>query len=264
MQRGFLDSSGGGSNHKKKEDQNIDGVVRGPRLNPFIADVNVEVVSEAPPHRNTVVVSAQDATKIAMGDVLNQGSNDVNTANVNLDTSIANLNEVTGSTTASQTSTTGIPNLENMWPKTTGVSDVQKRPKMIYYANKLSPSVSTKANLWKMDANVPNDADYDVWLPLASVHEVNDIMKNSFYGYFIGKRLTFFVVEWFVRNNWDIYGLTKVTMVKGFFFFKFSSLEGVDLVLHDGSWMIRGILIFLNKWSPSVKRPWRFQKILFI
>nr|GEZ97041.1 protein ESKIMO 1-like [Tanacetum cinerariifolium] len=94
MQRGFLDPSGGGSNHKKKEDRNIDGVVMGPRLNPSIADVNVEVVSEAPPHRNIVVVSAQDATETAMGD--------------------ANLNEGTGSTTASQTSTTGIPNLQNM------------------------------------------------------------------------------------------------------------------------------------------------------
>nr|GEZ84066.1 hypothetical protein [Tanacetum cinerariifolium] len=180
MQRGFLGPSGGGSNHKKKRDRNIDGVARGPRLNPSIADVNVEVVSEAPHHRNIVVVSAQDATKTVMGDVLNQ------------------------------------------------------------------------ANLWKMDSNVPNDADYDVWLSLASVHEVNDRMKNSFYGYFIGKRLTFLVVEWFVRNNWNKYGLTKVTMVKGFFFFKFSSLEGVDSMLHGGSWTICGILIFLYKLSPSV------------
>ncbi|GKF19243.1 primary amine oxidase-like protein, partial [Tanacetum coccineum] len=28
--------------------------------------------------------------------------------------------------------------------------------------------------------------------------------------------------------------------------------EGVDSVLRDGPWMIRGIPIFLNKWSPSV------------
>ncbi|GJY74262.1 reverse transcriptase domain-containing protein [Tanacetum coccineum] len=66
--------------------------------------------------------------------------------------------------------------------------------------------------------NVLNDADYDVLLPLASVHK----------------------------------GLKKVTMAKGFFFFKFSSIEGVDLVLRDGPWMIRGIPIFLNKWSPSM------------
>nr|GEV73809.1 hypothetical protein [Tanacetum cinerariifolium] len=70
-------------------------------------------------------------------------------------------------------------------------------------------------------ANVPNDVDYDVWLPLDSVYE-------------------------------EKYGLKKVTLVKGFFFFKFSSTEGVDLVLRDGPWMIHGVLIFLNKWSSSV------------
>ncbi|GKE06688.1 hypothetical protein Tco_1398706, partial [Tanacetum coccineum] len=57
------------------------------------------------------------------------------------------------------------------------------------------------ANLQKLDVNVPDDTDYNVWLPLAMVYEVNDRMKNSFYGYFIGKRLVFPVVEWFVRNN---------------------------------------------------------------
>ncbi|GKG66935.1 hypothetical protein Tco_0718115, partial [Tanacetum coccineum] len=30
------------------------------------------------------------------------------------------------------------------------------------YANKLSPTSMTKANLQKLDANVPNDTDYDV------------------------------------------------------------------------------------------------------
>ncbi|GJU74834.1 zinc knuckle CX2CX4HX4C containing protein [Tanacetum coccineum] len=38
------------------------------------------------------------------------------------------------------------------------------------YANKLSPTSLTNANLQKLDANVPN-VDYDVWLSLASVHE---------------------------------------------------------------------------------------------
>ncbi|GJV90593.1 hypothetical protein Tco_1538406 [Tanacetum coccineum] len=32
-------------------------------------------------------------------------------------------------------------------------------------------SYAHKANLHKLDDDVPNDADYDVWLPLASVHE---------------------------------------------------------------------------------------------
>ncbi|GJS71536.1 hypothetical protein Tco_0704377 [Tanacetum coccineum] len=37
------------------------------------------------------------------------------------------------------------------------------------------------ANLRKLEANVHNDVDYDVWLPLDSVHEVNDRMENSLY-----------------------------------------------------------------------------------
>ncbi|GKB23311.1 zinc knuckle CX2CX4HX4C containing protein [Tanacetum coccineum] len=120
------------------------------------------------------------------------------------------------------------------------------------YANKLSLTSLTKANLRKLDANVPNDVYYDVWLPLASFHEVKDRMKHSPYGYFIGKKLAFAVVEWFVRNNWEKYELKKVTFVKCFFFFKFSSTEGVDSMLRGGLWMIRGIPIFLNKRSPSV------------
>ncbi|GKB12630.1 hypothetical protein Tco_0846553 [Tanacetum coccineum] len=52
------------------------------------------------------------------------------------------------------------------------------------YATKLSPTSSTKANLQKLKANVPNDTDYDVWLPLDLVYEIeiNDRMKNSLYG----------------------------------------------------------------------------------
>ncbi|GJZ98041.1 putative ribonuclease H-like domain-containing protein [Tanacetum coccineum] len=93
------------------------------------------------------------------------------------------------------------------------------------YANKLIPTSLTTSNLQKLDANVPNDADYDIWLPLTLIYEVNDRMKNSLYGYFISKRLAFPI---------------------------FASIEGVESVLRNGPWMIRGIPIFLNQWSPSV------------
>ncbi|GJZ54431.1 putative mitochondrial protein, partial [Tanacetum coccineum] len=64
------------------------------------------------------------------------------------------------------------------------------------YATKVSPTSMTMDNIQKLEANVANDAYYDIWLPLASVHEVNDRMMNSLYGYFIRKRLAFPVVEW--------------------------------------------------------------------
>ncbi|GKD09719.1 RNA-directed DNA polymerase, eukaryota, reverse transcriptase zinc-binding domain protein [Tanacetum coccineum] len=43
--------------------------------------------------------------------------------------------------------------------------DVKNREKIV------SPTSTTMDNIRKLKANVPNDADYDVWLPLASVHE---------------------------------------------------------------------------------------------
>ncbi|GKF01524.1 hypothetical protein Tco_0028447, partial [Tanacetum coccineum] len=39
------------------------------------------------------------------------------------------------------------------------------------YATKLRPTSSIMANLQKLKANEPNDADYDVRFPLDSVHE---------------------------------------------------------------------------------------------
>ncbi|GKA20267.1 hypothetical protein Tco_0700256 [Tanacetum coccineum] len=72
-----------------------------------------------------------------------------------------------------------------------------------------SPNQNDGDQVGNKSANVPNHVDYDHWLPLASVDEVNDRMKNYLYGYFIGKMLAFPVVEWFVRNNCEKYRLKK-------------------------------------------------------
>ncbi|GKE59444.1 zinc knuckle CX2CX4HX4C containing protein [Tanacetum coccineum] len=143
---------------------------------------------------------------------------------------------------------TGVTPLIN----TTAASTVEMNIGGVECERCLEPCLWQKANLRKHEANVPQDVDYDIWLHAASVHKVKDKMKNSLYSYFIGKRIAFPVLEWFVRNNWEKCRLKIVTLVKGFLFFKFSSIEGVDSVLRDGLWMIRGIPIFLNKWSPSM------------
>ncbi|GJV75138.1 zinc finger, CCHC-type containing protein [Tanacetum coccineum] len=84
------------------------------------------------------------------------------------------------------------------------------------YANKLNPFSLTKANLRKLDANIHNDADYDVWLPLTLLHEVNDRMKNSLYGYFSGNMLAFLYVECdnlvMAVSNHERIGYTKETI----------------------------------------------------
>ncbi|GJU33237.1 putative reverse transcriptase domain-containing protein, partial [Tanacetum coccineum] len=51
------------------------------------------------------------------------------------------------------------------------------------YGNKLKPTSVTKANLRILDATVPNDADDDVWLPLASVYEPPRFNTCLIYGH---------------------------------------------------------------------------------
>ncbi|GJY10606.1 hypothetical protein Tco_0378791, partial [Tanacetum coccineum] len=41
------------------------------------------------------------------------------------------------------------------------------------------------------------------------VEKVSTQFNNTLYGYFIGKRVAFPVVEYYVRNNWDFDGLTR-------------------------------------------------------
>ncbi|XP_021996301.1 uncharacterized protein LOC110893502 [Helianthus annuus] len=94
----------------------------------------------------------------------------------------------------------------------------------------------------------------DVVIPLASVQQVNDRYANTLYGYFLGKRLAFPVVDYFAKNNWVKYGLSRLMMnANGFFFFKFSTKEGMNRMLEDGPWLIRNVPIILSEWSPTLK-----------
>ncbi|XP_022032624.1 uncharacterized protein LOC110933726 [Helianthus annuus] len=98
------------------------------------------------------------------------------------------------------------------------------------------------------------DVDADVMIPIASVKQVQDRFNNVLFGYFLGKRLAFPVVEYFVSQRWGKYGMQKCMMNgKGFFFFKFKSKDGMEQVLQDGPWLIRNIPLFLKQWSPNTE-----------
>ncbi|XP_021985761.1 uncharacterized protein LOC110881945 [Helianthus annuus] len=96
--------------------------------------------------------------------------------------------------------------------------------------------------------------DVDVTIPLESVKKVQSRFENVIYGYFLGKRLAFPVVEYFAKNKWQLYGLEKCMMnSKGFFFFKFSDKAGMEQVLTEGPWLIRNVPIFLRAWTTDVE-----------
>ncbi|GKB72464.1 zinc knuckle CX2CX4HX4C containing protein, partial [Tanacetum coccineum] len=84
------------------------------------------------------------------------------------------------------------------------------------------------------------------------VETVSTQFANTLYGYFIIKRIAFPVMEYYVRNNWGKYGLTRIMMnSKGFFFFQFKTLKGLEDVLDNRPWMIRNNPVIIKKWSMN-------------
>ncbi|GJY43016.1 zinc knuckle CX2CX4HX4C containing protein [Tanacetum coccineum] len=94
----------------------------------------------------------------------------------------------------------------------------------------------------------------NISIPRKVVEKVSTRFERTLYGYFIGKRMAFPVVEYYARNNWAKHGLKRIMMnSKGFFFFKFDSRASLEAVLEGGPWLIRKSLIILKKWSMDTR-----------
>nr|GEX17831.1 zinc knuckle CX2CX4HX4C [Tanacetum cinerariifolium] len=82
------------------------------------------------------------------------------------------------------------------------------------------------------------------------VQKVNSMYLNTLYGYFIGKRMAFPVVEYYAKTNWAKHGLKRIMMnAKGFFFFQFGMSQGLEDVLEGGPWMVCNSPIIIKKWT---------------
>ncbi|GJU23244.1 zinc knuckle CX2CX4HX4C containing protein, partial [Tanacetum coccineum] len=90
-------------------------------------------------------------------------------------------------------------------------------------------------------------------LPKESVDEIANKFANTLYGYFIGRKHAFQIVDNYVKNAWARFGLKRTMFHHGFFFFQFSSKTGMEQVLANGPWHIRMIPIMLNIWNPTKK-----------
>ncbi|GJS96242.1 zinc knuckle CX2CX4HX4C containing protein [Tanacetum coccineum] len=86
------------------------------------------------------------------------------------------------------------------------------------------------------------------------VEKVSTRFEHTLYGYFIGKRIAFPVVEYYARINLAKRGLKRIMMNnKGFFFFKFISRVSLEVVLKGGTWVIRKSPIILKNWSIDTR-----------
>nr|GEU58849.1 hypothetical protein [Tanacetum cinerariifolium] len=152
------------------------------------------------------------------------------------------------------------------------VSEVNTQPgisinmtSIVHEANEFGYIRPTRWNLTNK-YNVPTENDGDApitqsvdinstsnsYAEAAVIEKVSVRLEHTLYGYFIGKRMAFPVVEYYARNNWAKHGLKRIMMnAKGFFFFKFDSRAGLDAVLEAGLWKIRNSPILLKKWSVN-------------
>ncbi|KAJ0521409.1 putative transcription factor interactor and regulator CCHC(Zn) family [Helianthus annuus] len=121
------------------------------------------------------------------------------------------------------------------------------------YAHSVMNGSGKKLN-FRSFASLDRRDDCDVVLPKESIRVVKDKLANTLYGYFLGDRIAFPVVDYFVKNNWKKFGLEKTMMnANGFYFFKFADNAGMLAVLNGGPWIIRSQPFFLNEWSPTTK-----------
>ncbi|GKC87145.1 hypothetical protein Tco_1147794, partial [Tanacetum coccineum] len=118
-----------------------------------------------------------------------------------------------------------------------------------------NPNVNATTKVVRLQAakNSETVQGANVVIPMAVVEKMSNRFENTLYGYFIGHRLAFPLVENYVKNAWAKYGLERTMLKKGFFLFQFSSSEGMEKVLENGPWMIRLVPIFLNIWTPNTK-----------
>ncbi|GJY25711.1 reverse transcriptase domain-containing protein [Tanacetum coccineum] len=86
--------------------------------------------------------------------------------------------------------------------------------------------VTSKVNFRYWDSDKPINAKAEVKIPKAYSLDVHSRFGCSLYGYFVGRRVAFLVVKYYVKNAWNKFGLVGVMMIlKVFFFFKFASIE---------------------------------------
>ncbi|GKB91941.1 reverse transcriptase domain-containing protein [Tanacetum coccineum] len=86
---------------------------------------------------------------------------------------------------------------------------------------------------------------------LRSIDEIKAHFVNTLYGFPVGKRLAFPMVENYVKHAWAKFGLKRVMMHHGFFMFQFDSKTGMEKVMEGGPWRIQLVPFILKVWMPN-------------
>nr|GEX69986.1 hypothetical protein [Tanacetum cinerariifolium] len=122
----------------------------------------------------------------------------------------------------------------------------KNKSKPSFFAYILQNNTSDKTVKLQKLHNIDCVEGADVTILIEAVEEVSARFANTLFGYFIGKRLAFPLVENYVKNTWAKFGLKRVMLQNGFFFFQFATNEGMEKVIENGPWLIRLVPLILN------------------
>ena len=100
-------------------------------------------------------------------------------------------------------------------PKSTNVPNVKP---LTYAGATSSDPKKHKSNFCRLECSKKTN-DVDLSVPMKVVEDVNFRFESTLNGYFLGKRIAFSVVYYYLRNAWAKYGIKKVMMnTKGVLF----------------------------------------------
>ena len=95
-------------------------------------------------------------------------------------------------------------------------------------------------------------ADTTIAIPLELAKEAAKKYHTTLFGYFLGHRIHFQVMQRYVKTAWSKFGFVDMMMnSNGYCFFKFNNEGGCSQVVENGPLMIRGVPLFVFPWDPS-------------
>ncbi|GKE41661.1 hypothetical protein Tco_1468945, partial [Tanacetum coccineum] len=126
---------------------------------------------------------------------------------------------------------------ESTMPNDPIVQSVDINTKSTSYAGVAGVNAKDKPKVSSNFHPLVTDPVFDgvnISIPCKVVEKVSTCFEHTLYSYFIGKRMAFPVVDYYVRNNWVKHGLKRIMMnSKGFFLFKVNLYDGFVPVLEE-------------------------------
>ncbi|GKB04206.1 ribonuclease H-like domain, reverse transcriptase, RNA-dependent DNA polymerase [Tanacetum coccineum] len=113
----------------------------------------------------------------------------------------------------------------------------------------LLPSVVDETVAKEKQRSLVNTTRLGSFPPLPSQENLSLVMP------LVRKRVAYLVVANYVRDTWGKYGMVRsmFSSSTGLFSFQFSSSDGLNAMLENGSWFIRNNPLILKKWSSYAR-----------